>query len=566
MSDKDPANGNDNAPEENAQVKGEVERKPPFARVELLVEEQQLFAQLIPHSNDNPTSKHQLQQLLQEKHYDTWRIDENALQEVATASNKTTPIKLAVAECVSATAELAISSDKMLCEITISRAWGGEQISEEAVKELLQEHSIAKELIDIEVLNEAVKLSREGQDVEVTTIAAGKPPEHGKDSQFSVLFELPEPTSATEENDGTTNYFETHQYPTIQPGTELMRREAPTNGTDGINVEGHPLKAKPGKQLKFAKCEGAEVSSDDDNLLLATRKGHPVIARQGVSVSDTLELKNVDLTTGNIHFDGSVSILGNVCSQTTVEASGDVNIRGYVENATVIAGNDIVVGAGVLSEQVGDEESPEFTSNLKAGGNIQARFFNQTDARANGNIIAAQYAMNSRLVATQKILLGDGGGKGVLLGGQAFAGAGAELNTLGSSAYVKTELYCASRKRLQLQQQTLQKDHERHQKELQQLQAFVAKVGKPEKLGKVLIDKTRKIQNAILGLQERLQGIEEQLHSLEQLIENVPHASVVVNRKLFPNSFVSIGDLPFSSRDELNKTTLKIKGKVIIHE
>ena len=110
------------------------------------------------------------------------------------------------------------------------------------------------------------------------------------------------------------------------------------------------------------------------------------------------------------------------------------------------------------------------------------------------------------------------------------------------------------------------KDHERRQKELQQLQAFVAKVGKPEKLGKVLIDKTRKIQNAILGLQERLQGIEEQLHSLEQLIENVPHASVVVNHKLFPNSFVSIGDLPFSSRDELNKTTLKIKGKVIIHE
>ncbi|MEC8429124.1 MAG: hypothetical protein VXZ35_11890, partial [Pseudomonadota bacterium] len=120
MSDKDPANGNDNAPEEHASEKGEEERKPPFARVELLVEEQQLFAQLTPNSSDNPTSKHQLQQLLQEKHYDTWLINEDALQEVATASNKTTPMKLAVAECVSATAELAISSDKMLCEITIS--------------------------------------------------------------------------------------------------------------------------------------------------------------------------------------------------------------------------------------------------------------------------------------------------------------------------------------------------------------------------------------------------------------------------------------------------------------
>lgn len=556
----------DTSSDSSTQPADKQERKPPFARVDFLVEEQQLFAELSPNSSDNPTSKHQLQQRLQEGGYDSWLIDDDALKQVAEASSKTNPVKLAVAQCLPASAELVISSDKMSCEISISKAWGGEPISDIAIQELLQQQSIAADLIDRSALNEALTQSRNGQDVELTEIARGTPPQHGEDSSFTLLFDLPKPTSATESDDGTTNYFETHQYPTIHPGTELMRREAPTSGTDGINIEGRVIAAKPGKVIKFGKCEGAEISSEDDNLLLATRKGHPIIARQGVSISDVLELKNVDLSTGNIHFDGSVSILGNVCSQTRVEASGDVNIRGYVENATVVAGNDIVVGAGVISEQAGDDDSPVFTSTLQAGGNIQARFFNQTDARANGNIVAAQYAMNSRLTATQKLLLGDGGGKGVLLGGQAFAGAGAELNTLGSSAYVKTELYCASRKRLVQQQHSLQQDQQRRQRELQQLQAFIDKVGQPEKLGKVLIDKTRKIQNAILGLQERLQNIEAQLHSLEQLIADIPNASVVVHRKLFPNSLVSIGDLPFSSRDELNKTTLKIKGKVIIHE
>lgn len=542
------------------------ERAPPFARIQLLQEEQLLFAEPIPNSSDNPTSAHQLQQQLQENGYGTWLIDAEAIKQVVADSSKTAPLKLQIAQCLSAQPEITITSDKMACQLTISRAWGGEAVSDQGINKLLQDQSISPELIDRAVLDEAIQRSRDGQDVELTTIACGVTPHHGEDSSFTLLFDLPKPTSVTKEDDGTTNYFETHQYPTILPGTELMRREAPSNGTDGINVLGQVLNAKPGKTLKFSKCEGAEVSASDDNLLLATRKGHPVIAPQGVSISDTLELKDVDLSTGNIHFDGSVSISGNVCSQMTVEASGDVNIRGYVENATVIAGNDIVVGAGVISEQVGDEENLEFTSTLQAGGTIQARFFNQTDARAGGDIVAAQYAMNCRLTATQKLLLGDGGGKGVLLGGEAIVGAGAELNTLGSSAYVKTELHCASGKYLQEQQQDLEQDQQLRSKELEQLQAFMAKIGKPESLSKELINKTRKIQNAILGLQERLQNIEAQQQNLTQLLQNVPQAQVIIHQKLFPNGLVTIGDLPFQSRDELNKTTLRIKGKTIAAE
>ncbi|WP_423897656.1 FapA family protein [Candidatus Pelagadaptatus aseana] len=549
----------------------ESETKLPYASVQVILDGDDLVARLTPNDSDTPTSKFHLQELIKQQKLDTIPLDETALQELLTKLHTDESLQVIIGARHHAKAELFISGDKMQCTLSITPANGGDPLTMEQLIELLDEEKIAPDCRDITALSSALEQSISGTPVEQQLIATGTEPLHGKDSQFILLLELPKQQETTLEEDGTTNYYETRKYPAISPGTELMRRTEPSKGTPGSDVYGKTLKAKDGKVINFAKHTGSEISANDTNVLIATMKGHPVIGPKSVSISDTLELKNVDLSTGNIHFDGSITITGNVCSQMLVEASGDIAVRGFVENATLKAGNNILIGAGVISEQVddGDEEAPKFTSTLTAGGNIQALFFNQTDARANGDISARQYAMNSQLVANHKIVMGEGGGKGVLLGGTASAGESVEVNTLGSSAYVKTQLSCASKKRLKQQLELLVNERERRQKELTQLQSFMDKVsasGKKENLGKVLIDKTRKIDAAVKRLNNQLEILEQQLQSLEDLLQNASQATIKINKKLFPNSQISINDIPYINNDERNQTTLAVKGKQVTDE
>ena len=70
--------------------------------------------------------------------------------------------------------------------------------------------------------------------------------------------------------------------------------------------------AKKGKNPNFKKYAGTEVSDSEGNVLIASVKGHPVLQKQGVKIDETLTVAQANLKTGNINFDGSVVINGDV--------------------------------------------------------------------------------------------------------------------------------------------------------------------------------------------------------------------------------------------------------------
>ena len=94
--------------------------------------------------------------------------------------------------------------------------------------------------------------------------------------------------------------------------------------------------------------------------------GHVSLVEGKVFVSDVYEVENVDLSTGNIDFEGSVQVKGNVSSNFVIRAGGNVIISGVVEGAYIEAGGNIIIARGMNGMTKGI---------LKAGGNIVAKFW-----------------------------------------------------------------------------------------------------------------------------------------------------------------------------------------------
>lgn len=112
-----------------------------------------------------------------------------------------------------------------------------------------------------------------------------------------------------------------------------------------------------------------------------------------VFVSDVYEVENVDLSTGNIDFEGSVQVNGNVSSNFVIRAGSNVIISGVVEGAYIEAGGNIIIARGMNGMAKGT---------LKAGGNIVAKFLENATASA-GGYVSTESILHSNVIAATEI-------------------------------------------------------------------------------------------------------------------------------------------------------------------
>lgn len=137
----------------------------------------------------------------------------------------------------------------------------------------------------------------------------------------------------------------------------------PTKGEFGYDVCGKLLVPKLGRPSPRLRGKGFTVS-DDGNTYYAQIDGKVEYRNYDLNVSSVYSVSG-DLDGSNIDFNGDVTIDGGVYSGVTVNAMGNIFIGGYVEDAVLKAGKDIIIKDGVNAKTNGY---------IEAGGNISARF------------------------------------------------------------------------------------------------------------------------------------------------------------------------------------------------
>lgn len=353
--------------------------------------------------------------------------------------------------------KIKVAQDKLSAMVRFfPPAAGGRLLS---LEEVLRDLHSAKIVYGIQNDNlQAFFTKREYcKDVEV---AKGKTVIQGKNAYIEYLFNTDMHARPTVREDGSVDFFHLNAICHCQKGQVLARIVPEQKGHHGRDIYGERYEALVVKPAVFRYGRNMELSEDKMSLISLVN-GHVSLVDDKVFVSDVYEVENVDNSTGNIEYEGSVQINGNVLSNFSVTAKGNVIVNGIVEGAMITAGGNIIITRGMNGMNKGK---------LSAGGNIIAKFLENAQAQADG-YIQTESILHSDVMAGTYIEVN--GRRGFVTGGRVSATEKLVVKTLGSNMGATTIVEVGANPKIKEEYQQLQKEIGEIQKVLNSTKSII---------------------------------------------------------------------------------------------
>lgn len=310
--------------------------------------------------------------------------------------------------------ELSIDSDGLAARMKVSPAQGGDRVTLEEAMEALREEDLENS-VDTQRLQTIVRNADDNWHV----IATGQAPEDGADAFFQPLVAEMVDRRPRIDDSERADFRDLGGVVTVQAGDRLLQRHPPTVGTTGTDVRGLPIPAKPGKDRQFkAGMKGVEVDESDPDILRASIDGQPIWKDDNVMVSPVLDLDAVDLSTGNIDFNGTVRVRGDIEHGMSVRARDDIQVGGMVDGAELVAGGDIVIKGGVIGQRRAGSQGT-FNARIQCEGAVEARFMEHVQVRCGTEAMIRDLAAHCDMEVGERLVVGaKGTRKGHILGGR----------------------------------------------------------------------------------------------------------------------------------------------------
>jgi|GEM_PF-5008345 len=407
----------------------------------LCEEAEQIIAVYTPGADATPPTAKDVKHLIVGSGYAAWFIDEDAIKTLERMMPSATgPVRVVVAERRDGEVTIDVSRNVMQAMMSIARPQGGRTVTMDDVLTVLTANGVV-----YGIKHEVIESALESGHAEALLIAEGDPPKNGQDARFEILFHEQIENHPKLDANGRADMHELEHFVVVNKGDPLMQHIPATKGVTGSDVLGKPIPCKPGREQSFsAKTPGAEIAPYNHNLLIAATGGLPQKLERGVAVKPLLQVATVDITTGNLHFEGSVKVTGDVVAGTTVSATEDIVVSGAVEGASLIAGKNIQVAQGIIGR--GDIREADGTLSTHAtrvicGGDLSARFIETAFVEAGHDINVASLIMHAEVQAGENLVVGNKtSSKGHIVNGVVKAGRLIEAKVLGSQGEVPTRL------------------------------------------------------------------------------------------------------------------------------
>ena len=260
-------------------------------------------------------------------------------------------------------------------------------------------------------------------EVAETQVATGTAPSSGRDGCVEVKFEHGLAAGSVDA-DGRMDFLERHLLTSVAQDQILAIVRSAQPGSAGRSVDGQVLPARSGTEAKLKLGSGVAVDAEGNVRAL---RGGVVLFKPGEAldvVDRHVHQGAVDLRTGHLDMQGSLSVQGDVERLLQVRVSGDVEILGAVSGGSVRAGGSVKVSGSVRG---GDD------ARIVAGADVTLKSCESGEVTAQG-VLSVQEAVNSTLCGRTVIVTGR------VRGGSAIAESAVKVKEAGSSAGITTLL------------------------------------------------------------------------------------------------------------------------------
>lgn len=376
-------------------------------------------------------------------------------------------------------------------------------------------------------------------------VAEGIPAIHGTDSEVK-MFTLEEKKPVIK-TDGSVNHYELNLIDQVYKGDWLGEKSRPTEGKPGVTVNGKPLKPKDGrdKRLKYDPRTVEEVEEETKTVLYAKVNGAARYRDGKITVDNHLIVGgNVDYSTGNIEFDGFITVEGTVEDGFNVVAERDITINGEMGIGAVgrieSKSGSILVKGGVNGKGVAE---------IVAGKNIYVKFSNEANLTAGQSINVGLYALDSILKA-KKIFVNPQVGK--LIGGEVHAEHQVVTGSIGNKYEKRTLVNVKGFERLDIKEELdnvliryreLIKEADGVRRQLEIFEAHISK------LDERAVATYKMLSLQYEGILNEAQSLNERIEELQEILKTRGEGEVKVLQAVYPKTMLEIKNMQKKVRE-----------------
>ena len=286
--------------------------------------------------------------------------------------------------------KLKLEEDDLKAVIALAKTEVENYNTLEKLTELVKSHGIKSGYQNY--IGEILQLITAKKSLQGAIVAAGKPPTAGFDVyvhrsyQDSSNFEKPK-------DDENVDLREIQNSGILEPG-DVIAELRYKDGHSGKNVFGVEVFARVEDSKKKLRV-GKNVELDDKGRAVSKIHGMPLVIDSRVDCNPVfVHNGNINLSSGNLDFEGSAEIKGNIESGAVVNVSENLVVGGTIGTSTIRCQGNLTVKGGIVCADGG---------RIEVGGRLTADFIENSQIIVKGDLIVNQSIVNSNVIVGGKL-------------------------------------------------------------------------------------------------------------------------------------------------------------------
>ena len=376
--------------------------------------------------------------------------------------------------------------------------------------------------------------------------AQGLMPQNGENAYIDRKFDLGVAGRPVVDEYDKVDYKDLNLFVLAKENQTLAIRIPQTKGTAGMNVLGEVVAAQNGRPCPMPEGKNTRAVGD---RLIATCNGQIVDKGSRISIDPRLEIKgSVGVSTGDVTFDGTIRVNGNVDDGFKVEATGDIEIKGSVNGAQV-SGRNVYISGGITGAD---------RAKIYAERDVRTAFVENGLIEAKGDVYVSDIALHSHIRAGKRLIMEQKHGQ--ITGGHAIAGESVSAKILGNSSFVVTKVSVGVDPTLQAEYQTLKKKYKESLGRLRHITQTLNTLSKLDinKMSAARVESINQLTRSQFPLMGQIKRDEKRILEIEAQLLEMKKGKIRISDTIYPGTRLSVNNILKSIQTEYKRCTISL--------